>query len=343
MAQINLKYIVKMRYNMYYKVLSNNFILLWAEEELFLFKKKKIYCGIEIDGNILRFSHVKNRKSSFFLKNYQEVILPQPYTKDSNIESVKSFSSLLEQQFGPFKNVDFVLGLHGTQIILKNLRLPMLPADEVPFVVKSEADRYLPIPPEEAYIDSCFLRDVSIGNDNFVDALLVACPRRIVDSYIDSFNRAGLTLNKVDLSILALARSLGEQLISGIQMVMKVFSEGVNILILDEGFPVYQRFILIPYDNLIKNDTASLELLVSEIERTINFYLSDKVNKEISKLSFVGRSESDKPLFNYIKEKISVSFGEAKIVPNKFLKGNFDESALSYSGISVGLGMRNEE
>jgi len=313
-----------------------------VEEELFLFRKKKIYCGIEIDGNILRFSQVENRKSSFLLKDYQEVILPQPYTKDSNIESVKSFSSLLEQQFGGLKNVDFVLGLHGTQVILKNVRLPMLPGEEVPLVVRSEADRYLPIPPEEAYLDSCFLRDISIGNDSFVDALLVAIPRRIVDPYIDSFNRANLNLSKIDISILALARALGEQLLSGIQMIMKIFFEGVNILILDEGFPVYQRFILIPYDNLVKNESGSLDLLLSEIERTINFYLSDKVNKEISKLSFVGRSENDKSLFNNIKEKISISFGEAKIIPNKLLKGKFDENALIYSGISVGLGMRNE-
>ncbi len=307
-----------------------------------LFKKKKIFCGIEIDGNVLRFSQVDNLKSSFVLKKYQDVLLPQPYTKDSNIESIKSFSSLLEQQFGVFKNVNFVLGLHGTQIILKNIRLPMLPADEVSLVVKSEADRYLPIPPEEAYIDSCFLRDVHIGNDNFVDALLVAVPRRIVDPFIDSFNRAGLTLSKIDLSILALARAMGEQITSGIQMVMKMFSEGVNILILDDGYPVYQRFILISYDNLIKNDTGSLELLLSEIERTISFYLSDKVNKDVSKLSYVGRSEADKPLFNYIKAKVSVPFGEARIVPSKVLKGSFDENAVKYSGISVGLGMRNE-
>jgi type IV pilus assembly protein PilM len=309
---------------------------------LSLFKKKKIYCGIEIDGNMLRFSQVENTNSSFVLKKYQEILLPQAYTKDSNIESIKSFSSLLEQQFGAFKNINFVLGLHGTQIILKNIRLPMLPADEVPLVVRSEADRYLPIPPEEAYIDSCFLRDVHIGNDSFVDALLVAVPRRIVDPFIDSFNRAGLTLSKIDLSILALSRAMGEQTISGIQMVMKMFSEGVNILILDEGYPVYQRFILISYDNLIKNDAGSLELILSEIERTISFYLSDKVNKDIAKLNFVGRSEADKSLFNYIKEKVSVPFGEAMVVPGKILKGNFDENAVKYSGISVGLGMRNE-
>jgi Tfp pilus assembly PilM family ATPase len=85
-----------------------------------------------------------------------------------------------------------------------------------------------------------------------------------------------------------------------------------------------------------------LELLLSEIERTISFYLSDKVNRDISRLNFVGRSEADKPLFNYIKEKISVPFGETRIIPNKILKGNFEENAVKYSGISVGLGMRNE-
>lgn len=100
------------------------------------------------------------------------------------------------------------------------LSLPVMSKSEVEATIKLEAEQYIPVPTEELYLD------YQIGEikDEMMEVLLVAAPRKIIDSYMVLCELLGLELALIETSINASTR-----------LVMHAEETDVTTLIIDFG------------------------------------------------------------------------------------------------------------
>lgn len=100
------------------------------------------------------------------------------------------------------------------------LNLPIMPRSELAQAVKLEAEQYIPVPIDELYID------YQIGeiHEDSMEVLVVAAPRKIIDSYNILYDLLGLELAVMETSINASTR-----------LVMHAENTDVPTLIIDFG------------------------------------------------------------------------------------------------------------
>lgn len=131
------------------------------------------------------------------------------------------------------------------------VRLIRLPAELNDFelrdmVLNQEASLYLPFPREEADVDFQKL-GTSIDEDGIerVEIILVATPREITDSYLETFAQAGLQLRTLEVSSLSLIRALRNQLmqlaIGEAIALVNIEFDGTEISIVMDGVPQFNR------------------------------------------------------------------------------------------------------
>ncbi|MEO1593368.1 MAG: type IV pilus assembly protein PilM [Cyanobacteria bacterium J06632_22] len=115
-------------------------------------------------------------------------------------------------------------------------------------VLNQEASLYLPFPREEADVDyqklGFFVDEDGIEK---VQVLLVAVKKDVADTYIDTFQQAGLSLNVLETSSFALIRTIREQLRQFTPQeaaaIVDIEFESTEISIVVDGIPHFSRTV----------------------------------------------------------------------------------------------------
>jgi type IV pilus assembly protein PilM len=82
------------------------------------------------------------------------------------------------------------------------VNLPLMNDKDIHEAVRTEAGQYIPVPLSDLYLD---YQLVEKGTDS-QDFLVAAAPKKVVDSYLELFNRLGLELVCLEPSILSVTR-----------------------------------------------------------------------------------------------------------------------------------------
>lgn len=99
-----------------------------------------------------------------------------------------------------------VTAIGGGRVITRNILLPVMPERELEAAVRWEAERHIPLPPDELVIRHVSLGEVVTGGVAQFHVLLVGAPRKLVHDYGALFRETGRILTAVDLQSLALWR-----------------------------------------------------------------------------------------------------------------------------------------
>jgi type IV pilus assembly protein PilM len=108
----------------------------------------------------------------------------------------------------PFKGRLAVSCLGAQDLFVQNVRLPVLPPEEVAKVVAWEAEERLPYPVHEAEIRHLTAGKVRREGDGRQEVILMSCHTGIVQRQIRIMEYAGLTPRAVDVEPCAVIRSL---------------------------------------------------------------------------------------------------------------------------------------
>jgi len=108
----------------------------------------------------------------------------------------------------PFKGRLAVGCLGAQDLFVQNVRLPVLPPEEVAKVVAWEAEERLPYPVQEAEIRHLTAGQVRQEGDGRQEVILLSCHTGIIQRQIRIMEYAGLTPRSVDVEPCAVIRSL---------------------------------------------------------------------------------------------------------------------------------------
>ena len=158
-----------------------------------------------------------------------------------------------------------ILGISGLHCLTRPVSLPELPKAMIPEAIIREAQRVLPVPPEQLYISWQIIGD----HEGKLTAFMVAIPRQIADTLMRILHAAGLKAYLMDIKPLALARLAKDPT----AVIVDVQPKEFDIIIVNNGLPQPVRTVPFPEEYLDLKDKTSI--IAAELARTIQFHNSN--------------------------------------------------------------------
>jgi type IV pilus assembly protein PilM len=218
-----------------------------------LFSKRSKGVGIELSPDRINIVQLSSKGGKKRLVNYATVPVPEGVFQEGKIVDQSAMAELIQTALAEnkIKAKQAATAIHGGRDTVT--RIIPVPAElddrELrDMVLNQEAGLYLPFPREEADVDYQKL-GLFVDEDGIekVQVLLVATRREVTDSYIQTFQQAGLKLDILEISSFALIRTIREQLRQfGSQEAVAIVDiefESTEISITVDGVPQFSRTV----------------------------------------------------------------------------------------------------
>lgn len=273
-----------------------------------------------------------------------------------------------------------VAGLPEALIFSKIIYLPDLPDSELEQAIFYEAKQYLPIPPAETQLDFIPLNKVTSEGKNLLQALLIAAPKTIVNSYLDLAARAGLEFLALETESVATARALSfKRPTENPSLVLDFGAKGVDMSVVKNGKLIFSQSLGTGSDSLTKAIAADfgfqypqaeeykrkygllpnqmegkiarslnpiMQIIVNEINKTINYFRAHLQESTPTDVLIVGDGGRLPGLPEFLSENLGIKTEIVNPLGNLTINSRIEGdvkliSPLGYS-VAIGLALKNE-
>ncbi|GAA6615685.1 type IV pilus assembly protein PilM [Scytonema sp. NUACC26] len=217
-----------------------------------LFNKSKGGVGIEIAPQRVNLAQIRKQGQGVKLENLISVPVPEGVVVDGQITDPPTMAQLIQQVLAnsKIKASRVATSVPGRDSIVRLIPVPAELDDKElrEMVLNHEAGLYLPYPREEADVDyqklGYFVDDDGIEK---VQVLLVATRKEVTDTYISTFEQAGLQIDVLEINSFALIRTIRDQLRQyGPQeaaVLVDIEFDSTEIAIVVNGVPQFSRTV----------------------------------------------------------------------------------------------------
>ena len=172
----------------------------------------RLTVGLDIGTSGVRAAELDTSKSTPVLLTYGQVGLPPGSLVDGEIRDPSAVTEAIQKLWknGQFSGSSVIVGIAGLRAITREIDLPYVPDDEIDSAVRFQSEEIIPFPPEQTLLSSQVLADFTNDEGGRMRRVLVAAAHvDLVNGVIDVVERAGLTVEGVDLISSSLVRALG--------------------------------------------------------------------------------------------------------------------------------------
>lgn len=306
--------------------------------------KKQQSIGLDIGTHSIKLVQVEETKKGFQLLNFGIMPLPQETIVDSTImdvtEAAQSIRSLLEVE--KIKNKDAVVSIAGHAVIVKKIKLPLMPEDQLAESISWEAEQYIPFDVDDVNIDFQILEpkeEELISNQ--MEVILVAAKKEKINDYTGLILEAGLNPVVVDVDGFALQNAfelnntIEENVVTAL---VNIGASLTNINILQGNVSHFTRDISIGGNHYTEAIQKELQVgyrqadilkmgatmagfspgkitpimlavtkdLVQEINRSFEFFRSASADLDIHKIVLSGGCACIKGIDRFVSDTLSI-------------------------------------
>jgi type IV pilus assembly protein PilN len=252
------------------------------------------------------------------------------------------------------KNVQ--LSIPTSQAFVRRVKIPKGPQSRVKTLIDLEIHHTMQLPFEDPVYDYVILThadaagaedsedpDRELSAKDLLNVLIVAAPRLLITSYTSLLRAAGLKVQSVDLSALALYRLyhyLNGQVPSDF-MVASISANRADLYLFHNGVPDFNRSIALD-DMLVElsddaTDRWKWRDIESELSRILDFYQFNirEGKSRISDLAIMGGVPDKEELVDYLRQIIA----NVNIVPVDYGKLISGATPFNLDEYDVALGM----
>lgn len=177
-----------------------------------LFERKiPTMVGVDISSCSVKLMELSQGPQGFRVETYGVEPLPQEAMQEKEIKDIEAVGSAIERiiKRSKLQTKYAAVAVSGSSVITKVIQMNSgLSDNEMATQIQLEADRYIPYPLEEIYLDFQVLGP-SHKNPDLVDVLLAASRSDNVDARVEALNIGGLTTKVVDIEAFAIERAIG--------------------------------------------------------------------------------------------------------------------------------------
>jgi type IV pilus assembly protein PilM len=295
--------------------------------------------------------------------------------KSDQQKLAQAITELLNQSKMTTRNV--AVGIPSQRVFTTLVDFDALPAAELAKSIRYQADSLIPTPLEESKLDWQVIGE-SPKEQGKVEVLLSSVPNNFIEQRLDMLESIGLNVIAFEPDNLAMARALLPQDVAAPQMVIDVGSKSADLVITMNGEPRLTRAIPTGIESIIRSAAQNLniddkqaqqfvfkfglskdklegqiyqaiistvELLMSEVEKSIKFFQTRYGNVQIERIIVTGGASAlpEFPLYVANKFNMNVEIGNSwRNVAFSPDRQNELLSVANQFGVAVGLAERQE-
>lgn len=217
-----------------------------------LLAKRPNGVGIELAPERINVAKLSKQGQGFKLVALSSVPIPEGIFEGGEIYDPPALAELIQSALtlNKIKAKRVATAVSGQQSIVRLIPLPAELDDKElrEMVLNHEAGLYLPFPREEADVDYQKLGYI-VDEDGIekVNVLLVATQKTVTDTYIDTFQQAGLQVDVLEIRSFALLRTIREQLrqfsSQEAALLVDIEFDNTEIAIVVDGVPQFTRTV----------------------------------------------------------------------------------------------------
>ncbi len=226
--------------------------------------------GLDIGTSAVRAAELDVGPSRPVLVTYGQVGLAPGSIVDGEVADAASVADAITRlwKFGQFSSTSVVVGVAGLRAIIRELDLPYVPDNEVDSAVRFQSEEVIPFPPDQTILSSRILADyTSADGDKMRRVLVAAAHRDLVDGIIAAVERAGLTVEGVDLVSSALVRAISDRTAAEQSEAIVSVGAGLTVVVVhQQGRPQFVRTIGSGGNAATAAISGSLDIPISDAE-----------------------------------------------------------------------------
>jgi len=221
------------------------------------FSGQELPVGLDIGHNQIRAVQLKHHNGELVLHDFGSIPIPEGATNEGEIIDTAAITEALKTFWRERKFTGKVVatGVANQQIIFRMIDFPWTDEKDLREAVLLQAQEFIPIPVEDAIIDFAITGEkVNDKGERVYELMLSAVQKDIINKVVSSIQDAGLKLARIDLTPLALVRSvLGDNDApvnyddffgkSETVAVLHIASGVTNLAIVEAGVPRFIRFL----------------------------------------------------------------------------------------------------
>lgn len=196
---------------------------------------------------------------------YAERPLPSGAVRDGEVVEPAVVSTAIKQMWRDtkFSTKEVVIGVGNQRVLVRELDLPAMPLDQLRATLPYQVQEFLPIAVDDAHLDYVPTGMVESPHGPMVQGLLVAATKDTVAANLRAVEAAGLRATMVDLTALALTRSLARgPLADQTLAVVDLGARISTVVIVERGMPKFVR--VLPTGGHDMNDAIASAMGMSE-------------------------------------------------------------------------------
>jgi type IV pilus assembly protein PilM len=246
-----------------------------------LFGKETII-GVDIGSANIKAIQVEANRDSFRIIRAAQQRTPDKAVRDGVIIDRDAVATAVRQMLkaAGISATGAALAISGPTVVVRNIRIPKMAEAALLKSARYEASKYISSNVEDSALAFEILGVVE-DEPNQMEVMIVAAPREMVESRVDTVERAGLEAVSIDLEAFALQRALvdcnrrafdGENLRAIIDM--GAAHTEVSLLsgtrfVLTRSIPVAGDTFTDALKNQLRVDTAEAEQIKAEADLTV--------------------------------------------------------------------------
>lgn len=337
------------------------------------------FFGLDIGSSALRAVELHGNGSQKSLYKYAYMPIDGKMalsdSKNDQQRLAQAIAQLVAQAKFSTRNV--AVGVPSSRVFTTVADVDQLPAHELAKSIRYQADALIPTPLNESKIDWAVLGESPVDKTK-TEILLTSVPNEFIERRLDIVESVGLNVIAFEPDNLALARALTGPDMTTAHMILDVGQNSTDIVTVFGGMPRLTRSIPTGMEAIIRSAIQNLnidekqaeqfvmkfglskdklegqvyqaiistvELLVSEIDKSIKFFQTRYVGTKLDRIIVTGGGSvlPEFPLFLANKFVVNVEIGNAW--RNVQFSPDRQNELLSISNqfsVAVGLAERNE-
>ncbi len=175
-----------------------------------MLKKKNHLIGLDIGSRTIKASEVVASGKGYQLKNFGICDIAPGWIEEGQIKEPAQLSACISDLFKTyrFRRSDVAVSVGGYSVIVKRIRMPLLPEKKLHEAITMEAEQYIPFDINDVNLDFHLLTEAQANAP--AELILVAAKKEILDGYIQVIEAAGLTPCVIDVDVFALQNIFSE-------------------------------------------------------------------------------------------------------------------------------------
>lgn len=171
-----------------------------------LYKDKPIF-GLDIGFNSIKVMQISPAGKTRIINGYGVTNFDPEYMSEGIIKKPGELAKVVHELFtkkmvGDITTHRVALAVPASRTFNRTVQLPKMSRKELEEAVRLEAEQYIPVPLAELNLDYDIISHSSAGTE----LLIVATPRKVVDSYVQLTELLGLEIAAIETTISASSR-----------------------------------------------------------------------------------------------------------------------------------------